>query len=546
MPGTEPQAAFAGATAPTGPAGGTQGPRMMRLPESLPDPGLLVGWSLETQHRRRPIGFGFGDPELSPARGWLDPVLLEGEGHVITIAPTGTGKGRSCIIPALLRHEGPVIVIDPKGENVAVTARRRREMGQQVVVLDPMGITDEPGGSLNPIDLVDAGSASSVDMAAMFADAMIDGKADPENLYWYQRASHLLTGVILHLATRADPGERSFAHARAFLAQAVRGQQGNAPSQAAEEMLASPHPEARLAASILQSTAAEGLGSILSMTQDGVDFLRGPMIEAATARTSFDLDAVTRGDPLSIYIVLPPHMMESHGRLLRLWVMALMSLITRRRGKPRQSTLFIIDEAAQLGTLPQLRQAVTLLRGYGLQCWSLWQDVSQLRLLYPRDWETMVNNCRVIQCFGALNLMAAESMAKLTGFGSPEAVLDLEADEMLLQIAGEAAKRARKPDYLTDPAFQGQFDLNPYHDPAQAVMPEPAPRVTLLPPPGPSPDTGGDEELDEFLKRMTAAQERAEQRPLPMSEPAAPPARRQPQPDPLHDRIGKQSKGKGA
>lgn len=464
----------------------------MRLPESLPEPGLLVGWSLELEHRRQPLGFGFGNPQLSPDKGWLDPVLLEDEGHVITIAPTGTGKGRSCIIPALLRHEGPVIVIDPKGENVAVTARRRREMGQQVVVLDPMGLTGQESGGFNPLDLIDPESSDSVDLAAMFADAMIDGKADPENLYWYQRAAHLLTGIILHLSTAPDASLRTFAHARNFLASAVAEQKqaaagGYGPGTIAEAMAQSPHPEARLAASILQSSASEGLGSILSMTQDGIDFLRGPLIEAATSRTSFDLDAVTRGDPLSIYLVLPPHMMESHGRLLRLWVMALISLITRRRGKPERSTLFIIDEAAQLGTLPQLRQAVTLLRGYGLQCWSLWQDVSQLRLLYPRDWETMVNNCRVVQCFGALNLMAADAMARLTGYGSPEAVLDLDESEMLLQIAGDRAKRSRKPDYLTDPAFRGLFDTNPYHNPDQPVMPAPTPKIRLLPPEPPAP-----------------------------------------------------------
>ena len=28
----------------------------MRLPESLPDPGLLVGWSMELEHRRQPVG----------------------------------------------------------------------------------------------------------------------------------------------------------------------------------------------------------------------------------------------------------------------------------------------------------------------------------------------------------------------------------------------------------------------------------------------------------------------------------------------------------
>lgn len=452
----------------------------MRLPESLPDPGLLVGWSLELARSRQPVGFTFGEPDKTPSTGWLDPVLLNGEGHLITIAPTGSGKGRSCIIPALLRHEGPVIVIDPKGENAAVTARHRRAMGQQVVVLDPMGISGQPGGSLNPLDLIDAASADAVDLAGMFANAMIDATEDPKNAYWYQRAQQLLIGLILHVSSLPDPAERTFSTIRHLLAELI-AQQGQMPAPAREAVLHSPHPEARLAASILQSTAAEGLGSILSMTQHGVDFLRGAQVEGATARSSFDLDAVTRGEPLTIYLVLPPHMLESHGKVLRLWIMALLSLITRRRGRPKRSTLFILDEAAQLGTLPQLRQAITLLRGYGVQVWSFWQDVSQLRRLYPADWETMVNNCSVAQAFGALNMLAAQSMESLTGYGGGDgqAVLDLGAHEMLLQIAGDDAVVARKPDYLSDPAFAGQFDANPFHDPDREIMPPPPPRIRL-------------------------------------------------------------------
>ena len=82
------------------------------------------------------MGFSF-DGSTTPRDSTLaDPVLLGREGHVITIAPTGAGKGVGCIVPALLRHEGPVIVIDPKGENVAVTARAHAgERGQKVVVV---------------------------------------------------------------------------------------------------------------------------------------------------------------------------------------------------------------------------------------------------------------------------------------------------------------------------------------------------------------------------------------------------------------------------
>lgn len=64
----------------------------LRLPDSLPEPGLLVGWSLERQHPRTPFGFSFGPPETSPETGYIDPILLNGEGHLITVAPTGAGR----------------------------------------------------------------------------------------------------------------------------------------------------------------------------------------------------------------------------------------------------------------------------------------------------------------------------------------------------------------------------------------------------------------------------------------------------------------------
>jgi type IV secretion system protein VirD4 len=60
--------------------------------------------------------------------------------HLCTIGPTRSGKGASVIIQALLQVPHSVVVIDPKGQNAAVTARRRRAMGQRVFVLNPFGL----------------------------------------------------------------------------------------------------------------------------------------------------------------------------------------------------------------------------------------------------------------------------------------------------------------------------------------------------------------------------------------------------------------------
>lgn len=457
----------------------------LRLPENLDSTGLLVGWSMEHEHPRRAIGFHFGDPQKTPSTGYVDPIQLSREGHLITLAPTGAGKGVGCIIPALLQHPGPVIVIDPKGENVAVTARRRREMGHEVVVIDPMGLTDFPTATLNPLDMVDIGSPTAVDDVASIVEGLWGTRAiDARDRYWINRAKHLVTALVLFVLIEEPPQRRNLNTVRALILDtaAINAQQyesdgahhaKNDADRLLDRLKNCLHPEVQLVARSILSPGRENFGGIASFAQELTDFLRGPILEHATRTTSFSLEAVTRGDPLSIFLVLPPHMLESHGRLLRIWISTLMSAITRRRRQPAQPTLFVLDEAAQLGTLPQLRQAITLLRGYGLQTWSFWQDKSQLEMLYPDDWRTMINNCRVIQCFGVLNMNAARDVAELTGFDNPGAVLDLAADEMVLQLAGDEAVVARLPNYLTDAPFAGLFDPNPYYDNDRGVMPAP-------------------------------------------------------------------------
>lgn len=68
---------------------------------------------------------------------------------------------------------------------------------------------------------------------------------------------------------------------------------------------------------------------------------------------------------------------------------------------------------------------------------------------------------------------AARSMAELLGFISGPQMLDLEQEEMLLQIAGDEAVIAKRPNYLTDPAFAGMFDENPLFDKKCDPLPEP-------------------------------------------------------------------------
>lgn len=53
------------------------------------------------------------------------PLRYGGPAHLLTMAPTRTGKGVGTIIPNLLTADRSVICVDPKGENAKITGRAR-------------------------------------------------------------------------------------------------------------------------------------------------------------------------------------------------------------------------------------------------------------------------------------------------------------------------------------------------------------------------------------------------------------------------------------
>ncbi len=121
--------------------------------------------------------------------------------------------------------------------------------------------------------------------------------------------------------------------------------------------------------------------------------------------------------------------------------------------------MFLLDECAQLGTLSVLRQAITLLRGSGLQTWTFWQDLSQLRQCYPEDWQSIVNNSGVLQVFGITNHGMARDWAELLG-QSVRQMNQLGRENTALLMPGQGSLVCRRPDYLQDEAFAGLFDAN--------------------------------------------------------------------------------------
>jgi type IV secretion system protein VirD4 len=418
--------------------------------------GLLLGWQQSSRPRQR-IGFGAEKPVRTGRR---QPVYFNREGHLLTIAPTGAGKGVGCIIPALLTYPGPVFVIDPKGESFHVTARWRREIGQRVVHLDPFGVVNGDTDALKPLDILDLPGVQIEDEARALTELLTGGEISLRDPFWDHTSQAFISGLIAYLATSVPKEERRLSTLRAmfgdndltFTIAVLLDKRVVKNEDARQEFnIFLQHPERETRPSV-QSSASQHLRLFGS-----------PSVRRATDKSTFCLQDVIDGAPMTIYIIIPPTKLESHRSLLRLWLGTLLMVLTMRRTQPPMRTLLIVDEAAQLGTLSALKQTLTLYRGYGVQTWVFVQDASQLRSLYPDSWPAIVNNCSVVQLFGPRNQRMAREYASLIGGISARTIMNMGPEHQVLLANGLGPQLCTRPNYLTDSLFRGRYESNPMY-----------------------------------------------------------------------------------
>ncbi|MGB0865115.1 MAG: type IV secretory system conjugative DNA transfer family protein [Granulosicoccaceae bacterium] len=417
---------------------------------------LPLGWRSDAgQHS---IGF---TPKQSKPTARPQLISADGEGHLMTVARTGTGKTRSCAIPALLEYTGPMVVVDVKGELYDVTARRRREMGHHVVRIDPWQVCGKATDGFNPLDILQLPQVDREDTAVTLAAEIVGHSANHQDRFWDETAKGILSGLLAHLASRENREECRISRLRELF------NEGDFSATLAR-LLDSGEVSSVLAqhefSAFLQHSSGTTRPSVQSSAQHHVQLFGSTPVRAATDLSSFPLQHVIDGEPLTLYFVVPAHKLHSHSNLLRLWVSSITAALATRISAPDERTLLLLDEAGTIGQLESLPMAMSMLRGLGVRVWTLWQDLSQLRKHYPDDWEMLVNNCAAIQLFGASNLRVANDYASLLGDRDGESLLHMERNQAVVLVEGERRSQLlRRVDYLEDAMFRNMFDGNRLH-----------------------------------------------------------------------------------
>lgn len=350
-------------------------------------------------------------------------IIIEPERHMLSVAPTRSGKSTSLITTNLLHNKRSSVVCDPKGELTFLTARARHAMGQKIFIFDPFDeykknygdITGEVEEltSFNPLATLKPGNCK--DTIRYIAESLIFSMGVSDS-HWTESALELIEGILAWLIE--DPTkEPSLPELRRVLTLpldelstfANEAQDPNQDSIAKRKL-------GRFSSPKLHEN--KELVSIISTAITQTAFLDDPELTQCLSSTTqdFSFECLTEEEPgATIYLILPFDKLQTHSRWLRLMISLAIRTVFRCTRQLENSVLFILDEFGNIGPLPAITSAFTMGAGRQILLWIFIQGLSQLKRDYPHEWEVFIGNADCLTFSNIMDEFTAEYVSKLMG-----------------------------------------------------------------------------------------------------------------------------------
>lgn len=431
----------------------------------------FLGWHKDISYKKDDRLFRNRAHRLRGTSLDRNTITYDGDGHLITFAPTGAGKGVSSIIPNLCLYTGSIITVDPKAENFYITAKHRKKvLGQKIILIDPFKMIPEDKltefevnrDTINPLKLINTSDETSQDSAITLAEIIAEA-ALGKDPYWDLEAKKLLSGIIEYVINKNSNQGGSLDEVISILYTS----EGVAVDEKLERIVEDPNtPDfaRRSIRSFTNKVAGTERSSVLSVCQSYLTQFIGDQAREFFGSATFDPLEILQGGKYSIYICIPTQNLFSHPKVLRLIVGSILHTILQRNINLKPPTLFLLDECAQLGYLDEIMKGIAILRGFGAKLWMFFQNIDQLKGVYGGSGaSTIIENCGVIQYFGQTRDGKEMPFEAVFGDDAIELIKSIKFREQFLSIRGKNELVCRLPNYLFDSPFKGKFEKNPYH-----------------------------------------------------------------------------------
>jgi len=411
----------------------------------------------------------------------------DGPEHVLTFAPTRSGKGVGLVIPTLLSWQASAVIHDIKGENWQITAGWRSRFSH-CLLFNP---TDARSAAYNPLLEVRRGACEVRDVQNI-ADILVDPEGALERRNHWEKTSHaLLVGAILHVLYAGE--DKTLRGVANFLSDPACPFEVTLHRMMTTRHLGdAPHPVVASAAREVLNKAENERSGVLSTAMSFLGLYRDPTVAEVTSRCDWRIaDLIASDHPVSLYLVVPPSDISRTKPLIRL----ILNQIGRRLTESldgsdgierRHKLLLMLDEFPALGRLDFFETALAFMAGYGIRSFLIAQSLNQIDKAYGQN-HSILDNCHVRVTFATNDERTAKRISDTLGTSTelraqrnyaghrlapwlghlmvsrqetarplltPGEVMQLPPDEAVVMVSSVAPIKAKKLRYYADANFK--------------------------------------------------------------------------------------------
>ena len=411
----------------------------------------------------------------------------EGPEHVLTFAPTRSGKGVGLVVPTLLSWPASAVIHDIKGENWQITAGWRSRFSH-CLLFNP---TDAKSAAYNPLLEVRRGAHEVRDVQNI-ADILVDPEGALEKRNHWEKTSHaLLVGAILHVLYAGE--DKTLRGVANFLSDPASPFELTLHRMMTTPHLGEgPHPVVASAAREVLNKSDNERSGVLSTAMSFLGLYRDPTVAEVTSRCDWRIaDLIAAEHPVSLYLVVPPSDISRTKPLIRL----ILNQIGRRLTESldgsdgierRHKLLLMLDEFPALGRLDFFETALAFMAGYGIRSFLIAQSLNQIDKAYGQN-HSILDNCHVRVTFATNDERTAKRISETLGPATelraqrnyaghrlapwlghlmvsrqetarplltPGEVMQLPPDDAVVMVSSMAPIKARKLRYYADANFK--------------------------------------------------------------------------------------------
>ena len=411
----------------------------------------------------------------------------EGPEHVLTFAPTRSGKGVGLVVPTLLSWPASAVIHDIKGENWSITAGWRSRFSH-CLLFNP---TDSRSAAYNPLLEVRRGAHEVRDVQNI-ADILVDPEGALEKRNHWEKTSHaLLVGAILHVLYAGE--DKTLRGVANFLSDPASPFELTLHRMMSTHHLGDgPHPVVASAAREVLNKSDNERSGVLSTAMSFLGLYRDPTVAEVTSCCDWRIaDLIAAESPVSLYLVVPPSDISRTKPLIRLILNQIGRRLTESLDgsdgiKRRHKLLLMLDEFPALGRLDFFETALAFMAGYGIRSFLIAQSLNQIDKAYGQN-HSILDNCHVRVTFATNDERTAKRISETLGTATelraqrnyaghrlapwlghlmvsrqetarplltPGEVMQLPPDESVVMVSSLPPIKAKKLRYYTDANFK--------------------------------------------------------------------------------------------